>query len=106
VKFNNLYFSINTDNNIVYKSPVNTPIFRFTNLLEAGITAAKNMFDFYGVESPTDPNTKVISINMKVGVNTNDNTVKPKEAKLKINFTLDTSETSWSSLNNKIDINN
>ncbi len=81
------------DRNIVYRDNVNIPIFRFNNLLESGITAAKNMFEFYGTDSASDSNTKVITINMDVMVN--DDTFKPRPAKLKLNLTLDLDESNW-----------
>jgi len=106
VRFNNIYHNLKPDTTTVYKSPVNREIFRFENLLESGITAAKNMFDFYGVTSPYDHNLKSITINMRVNSSSSDtDTVKAKDANLKLILTLDLDESNWSSLNNKIDIN-
>jgi hypothetical protein len=93
VNFNGINHNIKMDRNIVYRDNVNIPIFRFNNLLESGITAAKNMFEFYGTDSASDSNTKVITINMDVMVN--DDTFKPRPAKLKLNLTLDLDESNW-----------
>jgi hypothetical protein len=95
VKFNKINHSIKTDTTFVYKSPVNIEIFRFQNLLESGITAAKNFFEFYGKESSSDPNVRIITINMKVNVGSSSDTVKAKDANLKLNLTLDLTESNW-----------
>ena len=103
VNFNGVNHNIKMDRNVVYRDNVNLPIFRFNNLLESGITAAKNMFEFYGVDSASDSNVKVITINMDVIVN--DDTFKPRPAKLKLNLTLDLNETNWVGTNDFTKIN-
>ncbi len=103
VNFNGINHNIKMDRNIVYRDNVNIPIFRFNNLLESGITAAKNMFEFYGTDSASDSNTKVITINMDVMVN--DATFKPRPAKLKLNLTLDLDESNWNGSNDFTKIN-
>ena len=95
VKFNKIDHSINTDTSIVYKSPVNIEIFRFLKLMESGITAAKNFFEFYGRESATDPNVRIITINMKVNTSSDGSSVRAKDAILKLNLTLDLTEANW-----------
>ena len=98
VKFNGINHNLKLETDKVYRDNVNLPIFRFTNLLESGITAAKNMFEFYGVDSSMDANTKVITINMDVSLSDSKITnVKP--AKLKLNITLDLDESNWNSSN-------
>lgn len=105
VKFNNIYHDLKNDASVrTYKSSVNNIVFRFDGLLDSAIVAAKNLFNFYGKTSSLDPNVKVIPINMLVDINTNDG-VKPKSAILKLNLTLDTTESTWTSSGNTITIN-
>jgi hypothetical protein len=105
VKFNNIYHDLKNDASVrTYKSSVNSIVFRFDGLLDSAIVAAKNLFNFYGKASSLDPNVKVIPINMLVDINTNDG-VKPKSAILKLNLTLDTTESTWTSSGNTITIN-
>jgi hypothetical protein len=98
VKFNGINHNLKLETNTVYRDNVNLPIFRFTNLLESGITAAKNMFEFYGNDSATDSNTKVITINMDVSPSDSKIT-NVKTAKLRLNITLDLNESNWNSSN-------
>lgn len=105
VKFNNIYHDLKNDASIrTYKSSVNNIVFRFDGLLNSAIVAAKNLFNFYGKPSSLNPNFKVIPINMKLDINTNDG-VKPKAAMLKLNLTLDTTESTWVSTGSTITIN-
>ena len=106
VKFNGLDHTLMLDNNKIYKDNVNLPIFRFKGLLESGITAAKNMFDFYGKQSNVSPTIKVININMDVTTSDSSKFInKPKMAKLKLKITLDSNESNWSSSNPFYNIN-
>ncbi len=85
---------------------VNLPIFRFDNLLETGISASKNLFEFYGKESSLGTNVKVISINMGVTTSNSDTlSVKPKQANLRLNITLDLNESNWDSSGSFYNIN-
>jgi hypothetical protein len=105
VKFNNIYYDLKNDASVrTYKSSVNNILFRFDGLLEASIVAAKNLFNFYGKASALDSNVKVIPINMNLNINTSDG-VKPKSTMLKLNLTLDTTETTWNSTGSTISIN-
>jgi len=105
VKFNNIYHDLKNDASVrTYKSPVNNVLFRFDGLLNSAIVAAKNLFNFYGKPSALDSNVKVIPINMSLNINTSDG-VKPKSAMLKLNLTLDTTETTWVSTDQTITIN-
>ena len=62
------------------------------------------MFEFYGNDSATDANTKVITINMDVNVS--DSTItNVRPAKLKLNITLDLNESNWNSSNSFYTIN-
>ena len=54
-----------------------------------------NFFEFYGKESSEDSNVRVITINMKVNSGSDTDTVKAKDAVLKLNLTLDLDETNW-----------
>ena len=106
VNFNGINHSLNLETSRVYKNNVNLPIFRFNSLLESGITSAKNMFEFYGTDSATDPNVKVITINMDVVISdsvTTEQSVRP--AKLKLNLTLDLNEANWNASNPITNIN-
>lgn len=105
VKFNNIYHDLKNDASVrTYKSSVNNILFRFDGLLNSSIVAAKNLFNFYGKPSSLDSNIKVIPINMKLDINTTDGS-KPKSAMLKLNLTLDTTESTWTSTGNTITIN-
>jgi len=104
VQWNGSYYGIKTDTTVTWKQPVNQVPFRFNGLLEAGIVAAKNLFDFYGTTSVLNPNVKAIQINMKVNT-AQPGEVKIKDANLTLNLTLDTTETSWSLTGNTITIN-
>lgn len=105
VKFNNIYHDLKNDASVrTYKSSVNNLVFRFDNLLESSVVAAKNLFNFYGTTSALDPNVKVIPINMSVNINSGDR-VNPKSTMLKLNLTLDTTESTWTSTGSTITIN-
>lgn len=102
--FNNINHPIKLETNRVYRDNVNLPIFRFENLLETGISSAKNMFEFYGKD--TTLGTKVITINMGVMVSNSDTlSVKPREANLRMNITLDLNESNWDSSGSFYEIN-
>lgn len=102
VKFNGVSHKLRINNDTVYKSPVNTPVFRFESLLESGITAAKNLFEFYGEDS-TD-GSKVITINFRVSTDLFD-TAKFKDANIRLNLTLDLNESNWVSTDPYVKIN-
>lgn len=98
VQFNGVNHPLMINTNKSYKNNVNLPIFRFKNLLETGISSAKNMFEFYGNESSLGTNVKVMTINMGVMVSDSSSlAVKPKMARLKLNITLDLNESNWNS---------
>ena len=106
VTFNGVNHNLKLETNRIYRDNVNLPIFRFNNLLETGISSAKNLFEFYGKESTLGTNVKVIPINMSVMVsNSSLLNVKPKEAKIKLNITLDLDETNWNSSGSLYNIN-
>lgn len=104
--FNSVNHPLKLETNRVYRDNVNLPIFRFENLLETGISSAKNMFEFYGKDSNLGTNVKVLTINMGVMVSDSNNlNVKPKEANLRLNITLDLNESNWNSSGSLYDIN-
>ena len=106
LNFNSVSHPLRLDSDRVYRDNVNLPIFRFNNLLETAVSSAKNMFEFYGTDSNLDSNVKVITINM--GVMTSDSNklnVKPKEANLRLNITLDLNESNWNSSGSFYNIN-
>lgn len=106
VNFSGVDHSIRLETDRVYRDNVNLPIFRFNNLLETGISSAKNMFEFYGKDSTLGTNVKVITINMGVNTsNANSLSVKPREANLRLNITLDLNESNWDSSGSFYNIN-
>ena len=106
VNFSGVEHSLRLETDRVYLNNVNLPIFRFDNLLETGISASKNLFEFYGKESSLGTNVKVISINMGVTTSNSDTlSVKPKQANLRLNITLDLNESNWDSSGSFYNIN-
>lgn len=104
--FNNVTHNLIFNESRVYRDNVNLPIFRFNNLLETAVSSAKNMFEFYGKDSSLGSTVKVITIDM--GVMTSESNklgVKPKEANLKLNITLDLNESNWNSSGSFYNIN-
>lgn len=91
VRFLDINHEINTNPNQVFRPQVNNVIFRYPRLLNTSITAAKNMFEFYGNDTPN--NEKVITINLTVTSGSDSFISKP--AKLRLNFILDLNESNW-----------
>jgi len=102
VIFNNVNHPIKLETNRVYRDNVNLPIFRFENLLETGISSAKNMFEFYGKD--TVMGTKVINMGVMISDSSN-LSVKPREANLRMNIILDLNESNWVSSGSFYEIN-
>jgi len=106
VVFNSVNHNLKLENDRVYKQNVNLPIFRFNNLIETAVSSAKNMFEFYGKDTTLGTNIKVIPINMSVMVGSSNSLgVKPREAKIRLNITLDLNESNWNSSGSLYEIN-
>lgn len=83
---------IDTDPNRVYKPNVNNVLFRFPDLIDTTVSAAKNLFEFYGNDT-TNTNEKLITIDFNVTAGGVDYLDKP--AILKVNFILSLDDSTW-----------
>lgn len=100
VQFLGINHQIDADPTRVYKPGVNNVLFRFPKLIDTTISASKNLFEFYGNDTPN--NEKVITINFTVTAGNDDYLNKP--AKLRLNFIMDLDETTWDENNDILTI--
>lgn len=101
VKFLGINHQIDTNPNRVYKPKTNNVLFRFPELINTTISASKNLFEFYGEDTP-NTNEKVITINFNVTAGSDDYLNKP--AKLRVNFILNLEESVWNENNDIVTI--
>jgi hypothetical protein len=91
VNFLGITHKIDEDPNRVYKPEVNNVLFRFPKLINTTISASKNLFEFYGSDTPNNEKLLKIDFNVNIGGDTK----LSRPAKLTMNFILDMNESNW-----------